>query len=38
MNILLWILQILIGIYFIAVGVMHFAIPPNLPPQMSWVS
>ena len=37
MNVLLWILQILLGLYFFAIGVMHFVIPPNLPAQMSWM-
>ena len=37
MNILLWILQILLGIYFTLIGIMHFIIPPGLPAQMSWM-
>lgn len=37
MNTLLWLLQILFGIYFFAVGVMHFIIPPGLPEAMSWM-
>lgn len=37
MNIVLWILQILFGLYFIAVGVMHFIIPPGLPAMMGWM-
>ena len=37
MNILLWILQIVLGVYFTLIGVMHFIIPPNLPPQMQWM-
>jgi putative oxidoreductase len=37
MNVLLWVLQILLGVYFIAIGVMHFIIPPGLPAQMSWM-
>lgn len=37
MNILLWILQILFGLYFIVTGVMHFVIPPGLPAPMSWM-
>ena len=35
MNIVLWILQVLLGIYFLFVGVNHFIIPPGLP--MSWM-
>lgn len=37
MNVTLWILQILFGIYFFAIGVMHFIIPPGLPTMMSWM-
>jgi uncharacterized membrane protein len=37
LNIVLWILQILLGLYFLAIGVMHFVIPPGLPAQMSWM-
>jgi uncharacterized membrane protein len=37
MNILLWVLQILLGLYFIFVGVLHFIIPPDLPAQMAWM-
>lgn len=37
MNILLWVLQVMMGVYFIGVGVMHFTLPPGLPAQMSWM-
>lgn len=37
MNIVLWILQVLLGIYFIFVGVTHFIVPPGLPEPMSWM-
>jgi len=37
MNILLWVLQIFLGLYFFAIGVMHFAVPPNLPAPMHWM-
>ena len=37
MNILLWILPVLFGIYFIAVGIMHFFVPLDLPQSMSWM-
>ena len=37
MNILLWVLQIFFGIYFTAIGVMHFIVPPGLPAQMAWM-
>ena len=37
MNIALWILQVLLGIYFIFIGVNHFIVPPGLPEAMSWM-
>lgn len=37
MNILLWVLQIFLGLYFFLIGVMHFIIPPGLPAPMSWM-
>lgn len=37
MNILLWVLQIFLGIYFIFVGVLHFIVPAGLPAPMSWM-
>lgn len=37
MNILLWVLQIVLGLYFVLVGVTHFIIPPNLPAPMHWM-
>ena len=37
MNIVLWILQYLLGIYFIFTGVIHFIVPPGLPQQMAWM-
>ena len=37
MNLALWILQVLFGIYFVAVGIMHFIVPEGLPAQMSWM-
>ena len=37
MNILLWILQIIFGAYFILVGVMHFVLPPGLPDMLGWM-
>jgi uncharacterized membrane protein len=36
-NALLWVLQILFGIYFLAVGVMHFIVPEGLPELMGWM-
>jgi uncharacterized membrane protein len=37
MNIILWILQVLLAIYFFFTGVIHFIVPPGLPDQMSWM-
>ncbi len=37
MNIILWVLQIVFGLFFLFVGVMHFVLPPNLPAMMSWM-
>jgi uncharacterized membrane protein YphA (DoxX/SURF4 family) len=37
MNILLWILQILLGLYFFFTGIVHFIVPPGLPAPMAWM-
>ena len=37
MNRALWIGQILLGVYFVAVGVMHCIVPDGLPDQMAWM-
>ena len=37
MNRALWIGQILLGVYFVAVGVMPFIVPDGLPDQMAWM-
>jgi putative oxidoreductase len=37
MNIALWILQVLLGIFFLFTGVNHFIVPPGLPELMSWM-
>jgi uncharacterized membrane protein len=34
-KILLWVLQVMLGIYFTGFGVIHFIVPPNLP--MGWM-
>ena len=36
-NVVLWILQVALGIYFIYVGVMHFIVPDGLPGPMEWM-
>ena len=37
MNRALWILQIVLGVYFVAIGVMHFIVPDGLPETLSWM-
>lgn len=37
MNRLLWTLQIVFGIYFLAIGIMHFVVPDGLPGPMEWM-
>jgi putative oxidoreductase len=36
-NVVLWVLQWFFGIYFIAIGVMHFVVPDGLPAVMEWM-
>lgn len=36
-NGFLWAIQILFGIYFLAIGVMHFIVPEGLPAPMEWM-
>lgn len=36
-NKILWVLQWLLGVYFIAVGVMHLVVPEGLPEPLSWM-
>jgi uncharacterized membrane protein YphA (DoxX/SURF4 family) len=36
-NTLLWVLQWVFGIYFVAVGIMHFVVPDGLPALMEWM-
>ncbi|WP_376790473.1 DoxX family protein [Thermoflexus sp.] len=37
MNGLLWALQVLLGLYFLFTGVIHFVVPPGLPAPMAWM-
>jgi len=37
MNIVLWFLQFLLGIYFVFTGFVHFVLPSGLPAQMAWM-
>lgn len=32
-----WVLQILLAIYFVATGVVHFVVPEGLPGPMEWM-
>jgi uncharacterized membrane protein YphA (DoxX/SURF4 family) len=36
-NIFLWVLQFLLGIYFFMTGIVHFIVPPGLPAPMAWM-
>lgn len=37
MNMMLWILQVVLAIFFLFNGVNHFIVPPGLPGPMSWM-
>jgi hypothetical protein len=37
MNLVLWVLQILLGVYFFVTGILHFIVPPGLPAPMAWM-
>lgn len=37
MNALLWSLQIVLGLYFVAIGGLHFVVPAGLPDALSWM-
>ena len=37
MNKTLWTLQILLGIFFVGTGVLHFIVPAGLPSLMAWM-
>lgn len=32
-----WALQIVLGVYFVLVGITHFVVPDGLPEQMAWM-
>ena len=36
-NSVLWVLQVVLGIYFVGVGVLHFIVPEGLPQAMDWM-
>lgn len=37
LNTVLWILQIILAVNFLAVGVLHFIVPPGLPAPLNWM-
>lgn len=37
MNRLLWVAQIVTGLFFILVGINHFVVPEGLPDMLSWM-
>jgi uncharacterized membrane protein len=37
MHRLAWVVQVVLGVYFVAIGVMHFVVPEGLPEQMAWM-
>lgn len=37
MNVILWVLQIVLGVYFFVTGIVHFILPPGLPEPMAWM-
>ena len=36
-NGFLWAIQIIFGIYFIAIGILHFVVPEGLPAPLEWM-
>ena len=36
-NTVLWVLQWLFGVYFIAIGILHFIVPEGMPAPMEWM-
>lgn len=36
-NVVLWVLQVVFGFYFIVVGLTHFTVPEGLPSLMDWM-
>lgn len=37
MNILLWVIQVILALYFFITGLIHFGPPPGLPEPMAWM-
>lgn len=36
-NTVLWVLQWLFGVYFVAIGILHFIVPEGMPGPMEWM-
>lgn len=36
-NTFLWVLQLVMGLFFIGVGILHFAVPEGLPDRMAYM-
>ncbi|MFP4634991.1 MAG: DoxX family protein [Nitriliruptoraceae bacterium] len=32
-----WVAQIILGVYFVAIGVLHFVVPEGLPDPLAWM-
>jgi uncharacterized membrane protein len=37
MHRLTWVLQIVLGVYFVAIGILHFIVPDGLPDPLGWM-
>lgn len=37
MHRLLWVLQVVLGLFFLFIGIQHFVVPGGLPEQLSWM-
>jgi uncharacterized membrane protein YphA (DoxX/SURF4 family) len=36
-NLILWVFQIGLGIFFVSFGIVHFVVPEGLPAQVEWM-
>ena len=37
MNVVLWVFQVIFGLSFVTVGLLHLTLPAGLPPDMAWM-
>ncbi len=37
MNIALWAIQLFAGLFFVAIGILHFVVPEGLPANLAWM-